>query len=544
MSYQVLSRKFRPQRFEDVIGQIHVSRTLKNAIKLDRVAHGYIFSGPRGVGKTTTARILSKAINCNELQDYNPCGGCASCKSITEGRNIDVLEIDGASNRGIDDIRDLRENAKYPPTSGKYRVYIIDEVHMLTKEAFNALLKTLEEPPPFVVFILATTDPHKVPLTILSRTQKFDFKRISMADIIGQLELILKSENFDYDEDCLKLIALKADGGLRDALSMLDQIIAFTESRIDMETVMSVLGMVQQSIFLELLDYLFINEKGNVLRLLETTLSSGIAISDFMNGFNEFIRNCMVFAAGGDNTIRIDESTQHWLDERNERIGVVDLMRILDMSLKFETGLKYLQHPRIGLETLLLKIASMDPSVEISNLLQQLSQSSLTELSPVKPVKKFLETKLNVDVTPKTETVSEPSVSLKEVSNPVANTSDLSVEIIQSNWNQFLEQLESVSVKLSHLLEDSQVLSFEKNIVKIQIPARTNGFKIKSLEKDSRTVERVLKTHFKQAIKVKYLADGSGENGGQLEKKTKIKGVEEHPLSLYLIEKFEGELIR
>lgn len=284
MSYQVLSRKFRPQKFEEVIGQNHVSRTLQNAIKLNRVAHGYIFSGPRGVGKTTMARILAKALNCKNPEDNNPCGSCTNCLEITDGRNMDVLEIDGASNRGIDDIRELRESAKYPPTSGKFRVYIIDEVHMLTKEAFNALLKTLEEPAPYVIFILATTDQHKIPATIISRTQRFDFKRISVANIIKQMKMILENEKISYDDDSLILIALKADGGLRDALSVLDQVIAFNESQIEIDTVRSVLGVVESSVFLNLLKEVLAGNKLCVLNIIDKTLSDGTAITDLVSG--------------------------------------------------------------------------------------------------------------------------------------------------------------------------------------------------------------------------------------------------------------------
>ena len=230
MSYQVLSLKLRPQRFDEVVGQMHVTRTLQNAIGLDRVAHGYIFSGPRGVGKTTTARILAKVLNCKNPHENNPCGTCGNCTEITQGSSLDVQELDGASNRGIDEIRDLREAVKYPPNSGKYRIYIIDEVHMLTGPAFNALLKTLEEPPPHVIFIMATTDAHKVPATILSRTQRFDFKQISINDISDYLTQILESENIKYDPDGIRLIAQKADGSLRDSLSLLDQIMAYASA--------------------------------------------------------------------------------------------------------------------------------------------------------------------------------------------------------------------------------------------------------------------------------------------------------------------------
>ncbi|MFQ6610845.1 MAG: DNA polymerase III subunit gamma/tau, partial [Fidelibacterota bacterium] len=452
-------------------------------------------------------------------------------------------EIDGASNRGIDDIRDLRENAKYPPTSGKYRVYIIDEVHMLTKEAFNALLKTLEEPPPFVVFILATTDPHKIPPTILSRTQKFDFKRIALNDIVKQLEMILKSENLAFDENSLKIIGLKADGGLRDALSMLDQIIAFTDSKIDIETVNSVLGMVQQSVYLELLKNLYKNNKNEVLRLIDNTLSSGIAITDFINGFNDFIRNCMVLSAGGKNIIKVDESTQNWLKANKDQFGTVDLMRILDMSLKFETGLKYLQHPQIGLETLMLKIASMGTTIELSRIIKNVSAAGMDDGIKLKSSDISSKQKVIQQNTEAAKTVSKAGSSKQNVIKATRKSSKLSIDSIRAEWKKVIEHIDTVSNKLSHLLEDSEVISMKDNTIEIQIPSRTNGFKIKNLEKDIGIVEKLLKSYFDQVIKV-YFTTINLKDDNQSKKKIKSKGVEEHPLSLYLIEQFEGELIR
>ncbi|MGE5855121.1 MAG: DNA polymerase III subunit gamma/tau, partial [Syntrophaceae bacterium] len=227
MEYLVLARKWRPQVFEDVVGQDHVITTLRNAIRLGRVAHAFIFSGPRGVGKTSVARILAKALNCEKGPSEIPCNACANCREITEGSSMDVREIDGASNRGIDEIRELRENVKFSPSSSRYKIYIIDEVHMLTKEAFNALLKTLEEPPEHVMFIFATTEVHKVPATILSRCQRFDFRRISIEEIMTRLRYIAGEEKVTIDEDALMVIAKKGDGSLRDSQSIFDQVRSF-----------------------------------------------------------------------------------------------------------------------------------------------------------------------------------------------------------------------------------------------------------------------------------------------------------------------------
>ena len=251
MAYEVLARKWRPQVFQDVVGQEHVTQTLMNAIKADRLAHGYLFSGARGVGKTSVARILAKAINCVEGEPGIPCNKCHSCLEITSGSSVDVQEIDGASNRGIDEIRELRENIKYMPSSSRFRVYIIDEVHMLTLPAFNALLKTLEEPPPHVKFIFATTEPHKVPVTILSRCQKFDFKRISFGQIVQQLEKIAAEEKISISKSGLALLARAAEGSMRDAESLLDQVVSFTGPKVEDQHITEILGLIDRTLVLE-----------------------------------------------------------------------------------------------------------------------------------------------------------------------------------------------------------------------------------------------------------------------------------------------------
>ena len=280
-NFIVTARKWRPQKFEDVVGQEHITSTLKNAIKENRIAHAYLFTGPRGVGKTTTARILAKTLNCTNRKNSEPCNECEMCRSIQNSQLIDIIEIDGASNRGIDEIRTLRESVKYAPTHGKYKVYIIDEVHMLTKESFNAFLKTLEEPPEHVIFIFATTDVHKVPLTIISRCQRYDFRRIQLDKIKETLKMIANEEKIKIDDKTLTIIAKKADGALRDAESYFDQVVAFSQGKIDAELVTQMLNLIDEEIYFDLSDAVLEKEFKVVFQSSEKIYENGWDFGDF-----------------------------------------------------------------------------------------------------------------------------------------------------------------------------------------------------------------------------------------------------------------------
>jgi len=312
MEYQTFALRWRPQTFDEVVGQEHITTTLKNAIRQNRIAHAYLFAGPRGTGKTSTARILAKALNCKEGPKPEPCNKCENCKEITASNSLDVLEIDGASNRGIDEIRALKENVKLSPSSSRYKIYIIDEVHMLTEEAFNALLKTLEEPPEHVKFIFATTRPQKILPTILSRCQRFDFRRIPTKDIVERLKEISKKEKLRVDEDALYLIAKSADGSLRDAESILDQFSSYENKGVTKEDVNSILGSVGQEFLFNMMQKIIDKDTKGTLGLLNEAINKGKNLSMFVSEFIEHIRNMMI-AKETDNYKELIDASDEYL---------------------------------------------------------------------------------------------------------------------------------------------------------------------------------------------------------------------------------------
>ncbi|HBF75607.1 MAG TPA: DNA polymerase III subunit gamma/tau, partial [Lactobacillus sp.] len=275
MSYQALYRVWRPQRFDEVIGQTLITQTLKNAVKTKQISHAYLFAGPRGTGKTSMAKIFAKAVNCQHQEDGEPCNQCETCKAITKGTLNDVIEIDAASNNGVEEIRDIRDKVKYAPTEADYKVYIIDEVHMLSTGAFNALLKTLEEPPANVIFILATTEPHKIPATIISRTQRFDFKQIQAKDSLSRMAYILKEKNLSYDDEALKVIAKASEGGMRDALSILDQVISFGDDKVTLDNALLVTGAVRKQLLVTYLTQVTHQETQKALMTIQEILDEG-----------------------------------------------------------------------------------------------------------------------------------------------------------------------------------------------------------------------------------------------------------------------------
>lgn len=369
-NYLVTARKWRPMIFSEIVGQSHITTTLQNAITTNRLSHAYIFSGPRGVGKTTTARILAKAINCVKPDGPNPDNSCELCKEITEGRSINVFEIDGASNRGIEEIRNLREAVRYGPAKGKYKVYIIDEVHMLTKEAFNALLKTLEEPPSYVMFIFATTEIHKVPLTILSRCQRFDFRRISLDEIFSRMKFIAQEEKIKIDDESLQIIAKHADGSMRDAQSIFDQAVSFCGKNIKANSLISMLGIVDEEMFFRIIEIIRNKDMKSGLLLVDEIVNRGYDIREFLNGLIEHFRNILVVkTTGASNLIETSDVYRARYENIKDIFSESDLLRFIKIASDTESSLKWTQQPRIKLEIGLINMIKMDSSIEISELI-------------------------------------------------------------------------------------------------------------------------------------------------------------------------------
>ncbi|MFN0150135.1 MAG: DNA polymerase III subunit gamma/tau, partial [bacterium] len=379
MEYLVLARRYRPQTFDELVGQDHVARTLTNAITQGRLAHAYLFTGPRGVGKTSTARILAKSLNCEKGPTPAPCGTCGYCTDIAAGRSLDVVEVDGASNRGIDEIRDLRENARYAASPGKKRIYIVDEVHMLTNEAWNALLKILEEPPPHVVFVFATTQPSKVLATILSRCQRFDFRRIPTEAIVGRLREIGAKEEFALQDDVYYLIARRADGGLRDAESLLDQVISFAGKGASRAQAEEVLGVVGSDLYFELTRAIAEKNAAAAAANLATAIDGGADLVEIAAGMLDHLRSLFIVSAGESPGEILDASPEMVarLREQTKAFAGADVLRLARILAAAEREMRRSAHPRVLLELAFFEMVALDASVDLGDLLSRLDAAGV-----------------------------------------------------------------------------------------------------------------------------------------------------------------------
>ncbi len=376
MSYTALYRKFRPQEFDDVKGQDHIVTTLKNQIKANRIGHAFLFCGTRGTGKTTVAKIFAKAVNCENPIEGSPCGQCPTCKAIADGSSMNVIEIDAASNNGVDNIRQIREEVTYRPTEGKYKVYIIDEVHMLSAGAFNALLKTLEEPPSYVIFILATTEAHKIPITILSRCQRYDFHRISIDTIAGRLMDLMKEEQVDVEEKAIRYVAKAGDGSMRDALSLLDQCIAFhLGETLTYENVLEVLGAVDTEIFSRLLRQIIGKDITGAIATLDALVDEGREMGQMVNDFTWYLRNLLLMQSSEDMEDVLDMSKEH-IESLKEEASMVKpevLIRYIRIFSELANQVKYASQKRILIEIAIIKLCKPEMEKDYESVLDRLA---------------------------------------------------------------------------------------------------------------------------------------------------------------------------
>ncbi len=496
MSYTVFALRWRPKNFDEIIGQGHIVNQLKSAIQKDRLAHAYLFSGPRGVGKTSTARILAKAINCKEAPTVEPCGKCPACLDIAGGRSLDVIEIDGASNRGIDDIRTLRENVKFSPSNGKFKVYIIDEVHQITADGFNALLKTLEEPPEFVKFIFATTQPNKIPATILSRCQRLDFRRISVMETIAQLEKIAGSEKVKVDKDVLFAVARASDGALRDAESILDQLIAFAKDKVSIEDVVSMLGMVEQNTLFEITDKMISKDPGAALELLNGIIDNGKDVHTFLADLIEHFRNLMVAKVSRENSRLIDlpEDVCGKLLEQANRLSLEEIFNVFSVLVNTQETAKRMESLRIPLEISLVRLCLAKPAASATAakppVRQEKPQAHLApapqEKPQVPPIKK-----------------EEPQLIVQKAS--AETVCPVSFEQIKSLWHEIVQNTSAQKISIGNYLKEGTPAKLLGNMLTVFFHKNRSLYK-ESLEKlENRSiVEKIISQALKAELKVNF----------------------------------------
>ncbi|OGC94539.1 MAG: DNA polymerase III, subunit gamma and tau [candidate division Zixibacteria bacterium RBG_16_53_22] len=538
MSYLALARRYRPADFEQIQSQGHVTKTLQNAIKAGRISHAYLFCGPRGTGKTTTARVLAKALNCVNGPTAEPCGVCFSCKEIALGSSPDVFEIDAASNRGIDDIRELRENVRYTPVGGRHKIYIVDEVHRLTKEAFDALLKTLEEPPSHVIFIFATTDPQALPATILSRTQRYDFKRIPVSSLVEAVKSVAEKEGLSIDHQAALLVAKKADGSFRDALSLLDQLSGFADGTISAEQASEVLGLVKTEFLAELAGAVIGRKIKDALDMLGEYVKSGGDPQEMADALTGYIRTLLLVKSGVIDP-ELLELDQTQLDAARGIIAdtdIVDLLRYFTILADYKGAIKQGQDPVYALEATLVKISSLDNAVSLQSLLSRLPDTlqgrgggpitRQPDRSP-SPTSKVAKPAVDREFRARPRAIPDADLTAQfggdipgePDSNASANPSPipsgpLSFELVQNNWQGFCNSVKKNKIAIFTYLKMCNPSKLDGNILTILVES-PNNFQIEQLSRSDikRFVEDSLKAYFGNDIRLK-LAQGKAPEKG------------------------------
>ena len=471
MSYQAFYRAYRPQSFAEMSGQTHIKQTLQNALLYNKTTHAYLFSGPRGTGKTSAAKIFAKALNCENGPAKEPCNTCETCKSITEGSNTDVIEFDAASNSRVEEMRDIIEKVRFAPSNAKYKVYIIDEVHMLSTSAFNALLKTLEEPPAHAVFILATTEPHKIPLTIISRCQRFDFKRITSTDIVSRMEEVLTDANIEYDENVLKIIAQAAAGGMRDALSMLDQVVSFSAEKMTIEDALLVTGSIGQDVFFQLAGALIDKDIAKALACIEKLIGDGKDPVRLTEDFITFYRDLLILLVAPEQTELLEIATgDSMFLELASKFQVDTLYKSISILTNTQQEMRFSNHAKVYLETAIIRLAHVPTEGTTSNESNSELETKVrileTQLQQLQEqISQGIISQVNAGTQDQPKRQRQKSaggvkVSSGRIQEVLKTATKTDIQSIKSQWANILQQLQK-----SHaaLLNDAEPVAASSN---------------------------------------------------------------------------------
>ncbi|MHB1127692.1 MAG: DNA polymerase III subunit gamma/tau [Bacillota bacterium] len=548
MGYLALYRQWRPQNLGEVIGQEHITRTLRNALIAQRVSHAYLFCGPRGTGKTSTAKIFAKAVNCREINNGEPCNECPSCRRINGNSSMDVMEIDAASHRGIDEVRELREQVKFAAGEGRYKVYIIDEVHMLTTEAFNALLKTLEEPPAHVIFILATTEPHKIPLTILSRCQRFDFRRLGLPHIKAHLKHISLEGRLEIEETALALIARAAGGGMRDALGILDQCMAYSGNKISRQDVATVLGMVADHYLQETGEALATGDVTAVIRLLEQVLLEGKEIRPFLNDLIGYFRDLLIIKSTENpgELVQIPEDSLEAVEALARKYTWERLTQIIEILSQAEGELRWSMQPRIMAEIGLIKAAR-------TGLEEPLSPQENKQVETSTPV----QLAQRVQPQPPTQPLAHharsdqpgggvrlPEVLPEKPDKDLPTDANILIDVIINKWSEILEVVKKHKITASAFLIEAKPLRVDGRTLVLGFQPGYTFHKERTEQAENRTaVEKALWTTLNQELQLKCEML-PGKEGKAVSQEKAGRRADEDPLIRSAIDLFGGEIVQ
>ena len=582
MSYLVLARKYRPQRFDEMVRQEHITRTLSNAVNTGRLAHAILFSGPRGTGKTTVARILAKCVNCAKGPTESPCNECRSCREITAGHAADVFEIDGASNNRVENIRELRDNASYMPAHSPYKIYIIDEVHMLSDSAFNALLKILEEPPAHVMFFFATTEPNKIPITILSRCQRHDFRRVEIDALIAHMDHICRQEGIEIGTEGLTIIAREADGSMRDALSLLDQILSSAKGAVTTEQILDILGGIDRVVLFDIAEAVFAKDAGRIIAIIDQLYERGHPMHKLMARIIEHFRNLLLVKMGGgrDTLVDVPEHELHLMAQQVKDVSRTWLNQILDRMLKDEGMVKAALNPKIALEMVFFKILQIRPALSIDTLIEKIDRlqkqvmQTMDEPDPPENIPepeggpesglipgpaaegpaKQAAVRPEPAQTVEPETAPVPEMTKKPVreaprpeagNDPLPETEKLPDMPLDASWERIRAMIAQKQGPLGACLAHSRPLKMEGDHLEIELKSNPYNIQYANREENQRLLTACCREFFKRGVTVTICAQ-EAQNGNRASREEINRLKEEalnHPLVDSALKLFDGKIV-